>query len=208
MLENVIKNGTGKLARRLNMPAAGKTGTTDENKSAWFVGYTKQLSTAVTMFREDAQNPRQLSMNGVGGFDSIHGGALPTEVWTEYMLKAMNGATPEPFPAATPIGRQVDEPGMPTPTPTPTPSDTPSETPSGTPSDSASPSDSPSPTPTDTCSPWDVNCRNSGGTGNGGANGGGPGGPGGPGGDTGGTSPTPDPTDANGGGGLFGGPNG
>ncbi|BDH16336.1 transglycosylase domain-containing protein [Streptomyces hygroscopicus] len=208
VLQNVIKNGTGKLANRLNMPAAGKTGTTDENKSAWFVGYTKQLSTAVTMFREDAGNPRQLSMNGVGGFDSIHGGALPTEVWTEYMLQAMKGVTPETFQPATPIGQKVDEAGMPTPTPTPTPSDSPSESPSEKPSDSASPTNSPSPSPTDTCSPWDVNCRNSGGTSNGGANGGGPGGPGGPGGDTGGTSPTPDPTDANGGGGLFGGPSG
>ncbi|MFJ5799359.1 transglycosylase domain-containing protein [Streptomyces decoyicus] len=208
VLQNVIKNGTGKLASRLNMPAAGKTGTTDENKSAWFVGYTKQLSTAVTMFREDAGNPRQLSMNGVGGFDSIHGGALPTEVWTEYMLQAMKGVTPETFQPATPIGQKVDQAGMPTPTPTPTPSDSPSETPSETPSDSASPTDSPSPTPTDTCSPWDINCKNSGGTSNGGGNGGGPGGPGGPGGDTGGTSPTPEPTDANGGGGLFGGPSG
>ncbi|MFI1615718.1 transglycosylase domain-containing protein [Streptomyces lydicus] len=211
VLQNVIQNGTAKEARRLGMPAAGKTGTTDENKSAWFVGYTKQLSTAITMFREDAQNPRQLSMNGVGGFDSIHGGALPTEVWTEYMLQAMNGVQAEQFPAALPIGQKGDEAGMPSPTPTPTPSDTPSQTPSSSPSDSPSPTNSPSPNPTDTCSPWDVNCRNTGGTGNtgGNGNGGGNGGPGGgPGGGTGGTSPTPNPTDANGGGGIFGGPTG
>ncbi|MFI9050558.1 transglycosylase domain-containing protein [Streptomyces sp. NPDC053427] len=201
VLENVIKNGTAKKALRLGMPAAGKTGTTDENKSAWFVGYTKQLSTAITMFREDAQNPRQLSMNGVGGFDSIHGGALPTEVWTEYMMQAMKGVSPVPFPTAVPIGKRVDEPGMPAPTPTPTPSETPSESPSETPSESASPGGSPTPTPSDTCSRWDIGCGgNGGGTGNGGGSGGGPGG--GPGG---GTSPTPDPTD---GGGIFGGPNG
>ncbi|WP_310728101.1 transglycosylase domain-containing protein [Streptomyces sp. N2A] len=206
VLKNVIQNGTGKAARRLNMPAAGKTGTTDENKSAWFVGYTKQLSTAITMFREDAQNPRQLSMNGVGGFDSIHGGALPTEVWTEYMLQAMNGVTPEDFPPATPIGQKADEAGMPAPTPTPTPSDTPSATPSEKPTESAPPSDSPSPSPTDTCSPFDPTCRNTGGNGNGGGKGGGTGGPGGSTG--GGTTPTPDPTDTNGGGGIFGGPQG
>ncbi|MEU9110689.1 transglycosylase domain-containing protein [Streptomyces sp. NPDC048483] len=201
VLQNVIKNGTAKDARRLGKPAAGKTGTTDENKSAWFVGYTKKLSTAITMFREDAQNPRQLSMNGVGGFDSIHGGALPTEVWTEYMLQAMKNVPAEPFPAAVPIGERVDEAGMPSPTPTPTPSETPSESPSETPSESASPGDSPSPSPSDTCSRWDINCGdNGGGMGNGGGNGGGPGG------STGGdTSPTPDPTD---GGGIFGGPSG
>ncbi|MGG7572654.1 transglycosylase domain-containing protein [Streptomyces sirii] len=206
VLENVIDNGTAKDANRLNMPAAGKTGTTDENKSAWFVGYTKQLSTAITMFREDAQNPRQLSMNGVGGFDSIHGGALPTEVWTEYMLQAMNGVTPEPFPAAIPLGERADEAGMPSPTPTPTPSDTPSATPSETPTESAPPSDSPSPTPTRPCSPWDVNCNDNGGTTTGGTSG-----------DTGGetSTPTVDPGTNGGGngngngggnGGLFGGP--
>ncbi|MER6048511.1 transglycosylase domain-containing protein [Streptomyces sp. NPDC001793] len=205
VLENVVKNGTGQQAKKLDMPAAGKTGTTDENKSAWFVGYTKQLSTAITMFREDAQNPRQLSMNGVGGFDSIHGGALPTEVWTQYMLQAMQGLPPLPFPAADPIGQVINEPGMPSPTPTPTPS-TASPTPSGSPSSSATPSQSASPTPTQSCSPWDIHCKNHGG-GPGGGTGGGPGGPGG---DTGGTPPTtPDPTSGgNSGGGIFGGPTG
>ncbi|WP_407551380.1 transglycosylase domain-containing protein [Streptomyces sp. Pv4-95] len=200
VLENVIQNGTAKDAKRLGRPAAGKTGTTDQNKSAWFVGYTPQLSTAVTMFREDPKNPRQLSMNGVGGFDSIHGGALPTEVWTEYMLQAMKGVPAKPFPLAQPIGTRVDQEGMPSPTPSPTPSEEPSETPSGTPSGSASPSDSPSPTPTETCSDWDVRCKE-----NGGATGGDTGDPGG--GTGGDTSPTPDPGNGNGGG-LFGGPNG
>ncbi|MEV0370249.1 transglycosylase domain-containing protein [Streptomyces sp. NPDC050636] len=197
VLENVIQNGTAKDARRVGIPAAGKTGTTDENKSAWFVGYTPKLSTAVTMFREDPKNPRQLSMNGVGGFDSIHGGALPTEVWTEYMLQANIGS--KEFPPAESLGSPVDQAGMPAPTPTPTPSQEPSETPSGTPSESASPSGSPSPSPSETCSTWDVKCEDTGGTTNGGGNG--------QGGTTGGeTSPSPDPDPGGGnGGGLFGG---
>ncbi|MFJ9414960.1 transglycosylase domain-containing protein [Streptomyces sp. NPDC101227] len=203
VLQNVIQNGTAKEAKRLGIPAAGKTGTTDENKSAWFVGYTPRLSTSVTMFREDPQNPRQLSMNGVGGFDSIHGGALPTEVWTEYMLAAHIPSKDFEAPTSS-VGPPVNEAGMPTPKPTPTP--TPSQEPSETPSESATPGDSPSPSPSETCSKWDIGCGgNGGGTGNGGGNGGGPGG--GPGGDTGGdVTPTPDPT--GGGGGIFGGPNG
>ncbi|UQA94264.1 transglycosylase domain-containing protein [Streptomyces halobius] len=203
ILENVIQNGTAQKAKRLGIPAAGKTGTTDENKSAWFVGYTPKLSTAVTMFREDPKNPRQLSMNGVGGFDSIHGGALPTEVWTEYMLQANVGA--EPFPTANFIGKRVDQEGMPTPKPTPTPTPDPSETPSGTPSESAPPTDIPSAPPTETCSPMDIDCQDPGGQSNGGGNGTGQGGT------TGGeTSPTPDPEPGgdDGGGGLFGGPSG
>ncbi|MFJ5675426.1 transglycosylase domain-containing protein [Streptomyces sp. NPDC093097] len=215
VLENVIKNGTGKNALKLNMPAAGKTGTTDENKSAWFVGYTKQLSTAISMFREDAQNPRQLSMNGVGGFDSIHGGALPTEVWTQYMIEAMSGMSAQPFPQAQPIGQIINEPGMPTPTPTATATATQSASPPATPTETATPTDSGSPTPTKSCSPWDFHCKDHGGN-NGGGTGGGPGGgtgggPGGPGGDTGGSPPaTSDPAGGGNstGGGIFGGPTG
>ncbi|MFJ6747950.1 MULTISPECIES: transglycosylase domain-containing protein [unclassified Streptomyces] len=201
VLQNVIQNGTAKDAKRLGKPAAGKTGTTDENKSAWFVGYTPKLSTSVTMFREDPKNPRQLSMNGVGGFDSIHGGALPTEVWTEYMLKA--NVPYAQFEPALPLGQVANEAGMPTPKPTPSPTQKPSETPSGKPSGSSSPSNTPSPTPTETCADWDINCQNNGGTTTGGN--------GGPGGDTGGnTTPPPDPGTSGGdsGGGLFGGPSG
>jgi membrane peptidoglycan carboxypeptidase len=213
VLENVITNGTAKdEATKLGRPAAGKTGTTDENKSAWFVGYTPQLSTAIAMFREDPKNPRQLSMNGVGGFDSIHGGALPTQVWTQYMIQALEGTQSQDFPAATPIGQRFDEAGMPTEKPTPPPSQTPSHTPSEKPSHSETPTHSPTPTDTATCADWDIGCHNDGGTtgGPGGGTGGGPGGgPGGPGGDTGGDTQTPDPTGGGGpGGGWLGGPSG
>ncbi|MFH8585837.1 transglycosylase domain-containing protein [Streptomyces celluloflavus] len=207
VLENVIQNGTAKDAQRLGRPAAGKTGTTDENKSAWFVGYTPQLSTAVTMFREDPKNPRQLSMNGVGGFDSIHGGALPTEVWTEYMLQAMKGVPSVPFPAAEPIGQRADEEGMPPPQQTAPPTPPPSKAATGTPTPPATPSHTPSsPTPTETCAEWDVHCHTSGGTTTSGSTGGLPGG------STGGeSSPPPDATTGSSGdatGGLFGGPGG
>ncbi|MFC9084535.1 penicillin-binding transpeptidase domain-containing protein, partial [Streptomyces sp. NPDC057062] len=79
VLENVIENGTAQHAKELGRRAAGKTGTTDENKSAWFVGYTQQLSTSVAMFREDPKSHKLLSMNGTAGKDSIHGGDIPTQ---------------------------------------------------------------------------------------------------------------------------------
>ncbi|MET7792192.1 penicillin-binding transpeptidase domain-containing protein, partial [Streptomyces sp900116325] len=53
VLKNVVENGTGTPARIPGRDVAGKTGTTDGNKSAWFVGYTPQISTAVSMFRMD-----------------------------------------------------------------------------------------------------------------------------------------------------------
>ncbi|MEV5144334.1 transglycosylase domain-containing protein [Streptomyces sp. NPDC052727] len=211
-LENVIQNGTGQNAKALGRTAAGKTGTTDSNKSAWFVGYTRQLSTSVAMFRENPKDHELLSMNGTAGVDSIHGGDIPTQVWTEYMKAALKGKNDPGFPDATEIGKVQDEAGAPSPTPsvTITPSPTPSDTPSPTPSKTTT---SPSPSVSESCQlGWDPNCN-----GNGGGNGNGSGGV-----DTGGVdggggeSPTPTVTDTtgtgntrgNGNGGFFGGQTG
>lgn len=168
VLRNVIQNGTGQNAKALGRTAAGKTGTTDENKSAWFVGYTQQLSTSVTMFRENPKDHRLLSMNGTAGTDSIHGGDIPTSVWTEYMRAALQGKNDLGFPDAIKIGKIHNEAGAPTPTPKPsiTPSPTPTESTSPTPTES---SPSPSPTESETCR---IFCNDAGGTGPGGADGG------------------------------------
>ncbi|KUM95088.1 penicillin-binding protein [Streptomyces cellostaticus] len=202
VLQNVIQNGTGTNAKALGRTAAGKTGTTDKNKSAWFVGYTQQLSTSVAMFRENPKDHELLSMNGTAGKDSIHGGDIPTLVWTEYMKAALKNANDPGFPEATKIGEVQDEAGAPSPTPsvTITPSETPSDSPSPTPSETAT---SPSPSPSDSCQfGWGNNCNATGGTGNGGTDGG--------------TTPTPTATDTtgtgnsrgNGNGGIFAGQNG
>ncbi|MFD3582159.1 transglycosylase domain-containing protein [Streptomyces sp. NPDC058683] len=200
-LQNVIQNGTAKAAKALGRTAAGKTGTTDSNKSAWFVGYTQQLSTSVAMFRENPKDAELLSMNGTAGVASIHGGDIPTSVWTEYMTAALKGKNDLGFPKATKIGEVADEAGAPSPTPTPviTPSETPSVTPSITPSETAT---SPSPTATETCQ-FTWNCSSDGGTDTG---------------STGGTTSSPSATEttgegdtrgnANGGGNLFGGSTG
>ncbi|MFF9116339.1 transglycosylase domain-containing protein [Streptomyces massasporeus] len=205
-LENVIQNGTGKNALALGRTAAGKTGTTDENKSAWFVGYTQQLSTSVAMFREDPKSAKLLSMNGTAGEESIHGGDTPTQVWTEYMKAALKGKPDLGFPEAEEIGEIQDAVGAPSPKPTPSvePSETVTESPSPTPTESSSPS----PTPSNTCGFF--GCENDGGTENGGNTGNG--------GTDGGASTEPTPTDTNldsggntrgnGNGGIFGGPEG
>ncbi|WP_425586797.1 transglycosylase domain-containing protein [Streptomyces rameus] len=176
VLENVIQNGTGKKAQALGRTAAGKTGTTDENKSAWFVGYTQQLSTSVAMFRENPKNHKLLSMNGTAGADSIHGGDIPTQVWTEYMLAALKGQNDPGFPKATEIGTVQHEAGAPSPTPsvTFTPSPTPSATPSPTPSPTTP---TPSPSASASCTfGWGNDCggnsNGAGGTDTGGTDGG------------------------------------
>ncbi|MFJ5518957.1 transglycosylase domain-containing protein [Streptomyces griseoluteus] len=168
VLENVIQNGTGQNAKALGRTAAGKTGTTDENKSAWFVGYTQQLSTSVAMFRENPKDHRLLSMNGTAGTDSIHGGDIPTSVWTEYMLAALKGKNDPGFPDPIKVGKIHNEVGAPTPTPKPSITATPSPTESSSPSPTQS-TTSPSPTQSETCRFF---CNNNGGTGPGGADGG------------------------------------
>ncbi|WP_327328101.1 penicillin-binding protein [Streptomyces sp. NBC_01210] len=99
--------GTGKNARLPGRQVAGKTGTTDGNKSAWFVGYTPQLSTAIDMYRlddnEKNKNRAFLEMYGTGGQDKIHGASFPSEIWQTYMSEALKGQPVMNFPAPEPI---------------------------------------------------------------------------------------------------------
>ena len=83
MLTNVIKSGTGTRAR-LDRPAAGKTGTTDNNSDAWFVGYTPQYTAAVWMGDWERS---EVYMNNVGGI-RVTGGTYPAEIWAAFMKPA------------------------------------------------------------------------------------------------------------------------
>ncbi|MEV0602395.1 transglycosylase domain-containing protein [Streptomyces sp. NPDC050315] len=204
VLKNVVEKGTGTAAKLPDgREAAGKTGTTDDNKSAWFAGYTKQLATTIGMWRvnDQAKVQKFLKMYGVGGEEKIHGASFPSQIWRDYMTQAMAGQEMLPFPQPQPIGKVVyGESASPKPTPTETeekPTDEPSETPSESPSES-----SPSPSASDTCSPWDLGCKDEGGQ-----DGGPTGGPGDPGEET---SPpaTEPPGGGDDGGGFFGGPDG
>ncbi|MEU3189379.1 transglycosylase domain-containing protein [Streptomyces sp. NPDC006992] len=214
VLTDVVERGTGTVAKGIGRPAAGKTGTTDGNKSAWFAGYTPQLSTAVGMWRMNddasAKDRKFLEMFGTGGQEKIHGASFPAQIWTSYMKAALKGTSVKQFPKAQPIGDKVYGPGE---SPEPTPTETsappsPSETPSETPSEEPSESESSDPSPSDTsCPPLDPRCQenggnDNGGNGNGGDSGGTSGPGGGPGGDGGGTG---DPG-GNDGGKIFGGP--
>ncbi|MFH7593873.1 transglycosylase domain-containing protein [Streptomyces racemochromogenes] len=175
VLRNVVENGTGTKAKKLGRPAAGKTGTTDQNKSAWFVGYTPELSTSVTLFRNDpnSKDKKLMSMNHVGGVDSIHGGDIPAAIWTEYMREALKGTPVKDFPEAEDIGVVADAAGAPS--PSPSVSVSPSASPSTSVSPSPSTSVSPSPSQGKPCKPkpWNLcDPQTTGGTGTGGTTGG------------------------------------
>ncbi|MFB6819766.1 transglycosylase domain-containing protein [Streptomyces sp. NPDC056347] len=172
VLKNVVEKGTGTPAQLPGRDVAGKTGTTDDNKSAWFVGYTPQLSTAISMYRlddnEKNKNRKFEKMYGTGGEKTIHGASFPAQIWHDYMAGAMEGKPVESFPEPEPIGDKVYGGGAQSPTPTPPATTDPSPTTSETeePKETTPPA---SPDPTETCGRWDWDCQhNNGGAGNGG----------------------------------------
>ena len=99
-LKSVVNGGTGAAALSLGRPAAGKTGTSQSNASAWFAAYTPQLSASVAFFRDSASE----SLNGIGGLTSVTGGTFPARIWTAFMKGALKGEPVMTFPAPSNVG--------------------------------------------------------------------------------------------------------
>lgn len=99
-LKGVVTGGTGAAALALGRPAAGKTGTSQSNASAWFSAYTPQLAASVALFRDSASE----SLNGIGGLTSVTGGTFPAKIWTAFMKGALKGEPVMDFPAPSNIG--------------------------------------------------------------------------------------------------------
>jgi membrane peptidoglycan carboxypeptidase len=99
-LKSVVNGGTGAAALSLGRPAAGKTGTSQSNASAWFAAYTPQLAASVALFRDSASE----SLNGIGGLTSVTGGSFPARIWTAFMKGALKGEPVMTFPAPSNIG--------------------------------------------------------------------------------------------------------
>lgn len=99
-LKGVVNGGTGAAALALGRPAAGKTGTSESNASAWFSAYTPQLAASVAFFRDSASE----SLNGIGGLNSVTGGTFPAKIWTAFMKGALKGQKVMNFPAPSNIG--------------------------------------------------------------------------------------------------------
>jgi membrane peptidoglycan carboxypeptidase len=99
-LKSVVNGGTGAAALGLGRPAAGKTGTSQSNASAWFSAYTPQLAASVALFRDSASE----SLNGIGGLNSVTGGTFPARIWTAFMKGALKDEPVMSFPAPSNIG--------------------------------------------------------------------------------------------------------
>ncbi|MEU3898774.1 transglycosylase domain-containing protein [Streptomyces sp. NPDC045251] len=91
LLQGVIDSGTGKAAGLSDRANAGKTGTTDERKNAWFVGYTPNLSGAVWV--GSATQKVQMRDITIGGrhHDLVFGGGVPGPIWKDAMTGALEG---------------------------------------------------------------------------------------------------------------------
>lgn len=97
------KGGTAPQVSSIGYPVAGKTGTSSDNLSAWFVGFTPQLVTAVALYQlDDAGNPA--SITPFGGYGEITGGSVPADLWTAYMKQAMAGREKVDFPPPAYVG--------------------------------------------------------------------------------------------------------
>lgn len=95
MLRTVVTGGTGKAAALRGRPVAGKTGTTNEERSAFFNGFTPQLATTVWVGFPKVPTPME-HLGPTGG--AVFGGTYPAMIFRQYMEAALQGQPVEGFP--------------------------------------------------------------------------------------------------------------
>jgi penicillin-binding protein 1A len=93
MMEQTLTSGTARSATFGGWPAAGKTGTSQDFRDAWFIGYTAHLVTGVWLGNDDATPTRHVT-----------GGSLPVEIWSQFMSSAHQGVPVAALPVATGSG--------------------------------------------------------------------------------------------------------
>ncbi|MGB0855354.1 MAG: transglycosylase domain-containing protein, partial [Pikeienuella sp.] len=98
MMEKVVSQGTGRRAALPDREAAGKTGTTQAARDAWFIGFTADYVTGVWMGYDD-----NTPLTGVTG------SGLPADIWREVMVRVHAGQSPKPLPLRTPQAKPQSE---------------------------------------------------------------------------------------------------
>jgi penicillin-binding protein 1A len=95
-LQGVVQHGTGTAAALGSRPVAGKTGTAEDFKDAWFCGYVPQLATCVWV----GYPKGEISLYNVEGVGAVAGGTLPAEIWHAFMAPATANLPVKSFPTA------------------------------------------------------------------------------------------------------------
>ncbi|MEU1800262.1 transglycosylase domain-containing protein [Streptomyces sp. NPDC019937] len=104
LLRGVVEDGTGKKAGLRSRASAGKTGTTDERRAAWFVGYTPNLAGAVWVGGGPGASDLKMENITIGGVphDKVYGADTPGPIWKDAMSGALDGK-PAPNFVTVPI---------------------------------------------------------------------------------------------------------
>lgn len=97
MMEQVVSQGSGQRAALPDRQAAGKTGTTQAARDAWFIGFTADYVAGVWMGYDD-NSP----------LTGVTGGGLPAEIWHETMVRVHDGLPPKPLPMIAPEARSIE----------------------------------------------------------------------------------------------------
>ncbi|MFB7493933.1 transglycosylase domain-containing protein [Streptomyces sp. NPDC056161] len=91
ILRSVVDNGTATAAKAAGRPAAGKTGTAENDTAAWFAGFTPDLSTVVAVMGQDPVTAKHMPLYGALGLARINGGGPSAEIWAQYTRDALQG---------------------------------------------------------------------------------------------------------------------
>ncbi len=102
VLQGVLTNGTA-AGRGLDRPAAGKTGTTQNNRDAWFTGYTPTLSTAVWIGFENKTIETTKELFDIKGVSRVTGGTHPARLWQQFMKEALRNVPATEFSEPAPL---------------------------------------------------------------------------------------------------------
>ena len=152
-LTRVVTRGSGFAALTLGRPAAGKTGTTNSNLSAWYVGYTPEVSVAVSMAKSTPSGGLT-TLRGTGGLSRVTGGSFPARMWTEFAKLYLADTPVQDFGgrAENSFNDRTNSP-RPTRRPTSAPAPTGTAKPTSTPKPSATSVPTSTPGPTSTAGP-------------------------------------------------------
>ncbi|MFD4236386.1 transglycosylase domain-containing protein [Streptomyces sp. NPDC058542] len=113
VLRSVVEGGTGTAAQAVGRPAVGKTGTAEEDRAAWFAGYTPDLATVVAVMGQNPDTGAQTPLYGALGLPRVNGGGAPAETWAAYTEAALRSSPVQEFDLETAPGSdEEDEPPL------------------------------------------------------------------------------------------------
>ncbi|MET9235548.1 transglycosylase domain-containing protein [Streptomyces cellulosae] len=135
VLKGVVEKGTATAAQTSGRPAAGKTGTAEDDTAAWFAGYTPDLATVVAVMGQDPVTAGHKSLYGAMGLPRVNGGGAPAEIWGQYTRDALRGEPVSSFSLRLQPGANESQPPAPDSSGGPSSSDDPSSSASDSPDD-------------------------------------------------------------------------